>query len=120
MSDDSLEHLRAICLALPEATEHEGGVGSPSFMVRDKIFAMRHPMEDRPSLWCKAPKGFQDVIVSAEPERFFVPPYVGHHGWIGIWLDVELDWGFIADLVEDSYRMTAPKKLVNLLPERRK
>jgi hypothetical protein len=69
-------------------------------------------------LWFKAQSGFQDVIVGAEPERFFVPPYVGHHGWVGIWLDVEQDWGFIADLIEDSYRMTAPKRLIKLLPER--
>src|SRR5690349_17239796 len=117
MADDSLERLRAICLTLPEAVEHEGGVGSPSFMVRDKIFAMRHPMNDRPSLWLKAPKGFQEVITNAEPERFFVPPYVGHHGWIGVWLDVELDWGFVADLLEDSYRITAPKKLIKQLEE---
>jgi hypothetical protein len=107
-----LDRLRAICLALPEAAEDVGGVGSPSFKVREKIFAMRHPHEGRSSLWCKAPRGFQDVIVGAEPERFFIPPYVGHHGWIGIWLDVDLDWGFVADLLEDSYRMTAPKTLI--------
>ena len=60
-------------------------------------------------------RGFQEVIVGSEPERFFVPPYVGRHGWIGLWLDVEQDWGLIADLVEDSYRMTAPKRLIALI-----
>ncbi len=119
MTDDTLTRLRSICLALPEATEDGAGVGSPSFKVRDKIFAMRHPTEGRPSLWCKAPPGFQDVIVQAEPERFFVPPYVGHHGWIGLWLDVELDWGFVADLIEDSYRISAPKRLLKLLVPRK-
>jgi len=53
--------------------------------------------------------------VQAAPDRFFVPPYVGHHGWIGVRLDVELDWDEIADLVADSYRMTAPKRLGILL-----
>lgn len=50
--------------------------------------------------------------MSAAPERFFVPPYVGHNGWIGVRLDIEVDWSEIADLVRDSYQMTAPKRLV--------
>ena len=45
------------------------------------------------------------------PERFFVPPYVGHHGWVGMWLDGEIDWEELTDLVDESYRMTAPKRL---------
>ncbi|MFO7171069.1 MAG: MmcQ/YjbR family DNA-binding protein [Chloroflexota bacterium] len=110
VSGELLERLRAICLALPEAVE-AGGVGNPSFKVRDKIFAMQHGVDGRPSLWCKAPRGFQDMIVGADPERCFVPPYVGHHGWVGVWLDVPVEWGFVAQLVRDSYRMTAPKRL---------
>jgi hypothetical protein len=78
MADEILEKLRAICLALPEAVE-AGGVGDPTFKVRGKIFAMRHPMQDRPSLWCKAPPGLQEGLVGTNPDRFFVPPYVGHH-----------------------------------------
>lgn len=113
----SLERLRAICLALPEAVE-TGGVGNPSFKVRDKIFAMRHQMEGRMSLWCKAPPGAQPILVSGEPNRFFVPPYVGRHGWVGMWLDTTLDWALLADLVEDSYRLTAPKRLSALLDHR--
>jgi predicted DNA-binding protein (MmcQ/YjbR family) len=111
LSPDLLEQLRAVCLALPEATEGEG-VGSPSFRVRDKIFAMHHPMDGRPSLWCKAPRGFQETVVAAQPDLYFVPPYVGHHGWVGAWLDAEVDWDFITDLIEGSYRMTAPKRLL--------
>jgi predicted DNA-binding protein (MmcQ/YjbR family) len=114
LSPELLEHLRTICLLYPETTEGEG-VGSPSFCVRKKIFAMHHPMNDRPSLWCKAPRGFQETVVSNDPDRYFVPPYVGHHGWVGVWLDGDLDWDFIRDLVDDSYRMTAPKRLVALL-----
>ncbi|HZS86983.1 MAG TPA: MmcQ/YjbR family DNA-binding protein [Chloroflexota bacterium] len=114
MSETALDRLRAICLALPEATE-AGGVGDPTFRVRDKIFAMRHGANGRMSMWCKAPRGIQDMLVGSEPERYFVPPYVGHHGWVGVYLDVDLDWDFIAGLVEDSYRMTAPKRLAALL-----
>jgi len=110
---EAMDKLRAICLALPDAVEDFGGVGSPSYKVRDKIFAMHHGHDlNRSSMWCKAPRGFQEVITSSEPERFFVPPYVGHHGWIALWLDVEQDWDFVADLIEDSYRMTAPKRLI--------
>ncbi len=114
MSDYPLDRLRAICLALPEAIE-AGGVGNPSFKVRDKIFAMQHGVDGRPSMWCKAPPGVQDILVGSNPQRFFVPPYVGHHGWVGAWLDAEIDWDEIADLVEESYRLTAPKRLCALI-----
>lgn len=117
MTKNLIDRLRAICLALPEASE-EGGVGDPSFKVRKKIFAMQHQMDGRMSLWCKAPPGAQSILVGSNPERFFVPPYVGHHGWVGAWLDVEIDWEEIADLVEESYRMTAPKRLCALLDQR--
>src|SRR2546423_8686012 len=72
MKEDPLDQLRAICLALPEASE-QGGVGDPSFKVRDKIFAMQHRVNDRFSMWCKAPPGAQDVLVGSDPKRFFVP-----------------------------------------------
>ncbi|HUS15479.1 MAG TPA: MmcQ/YjbR family DNA-binding protein [Chloroflexia bacterium] len=111
MEKDPLERLRAICLALPEATEG-AGVGTPSFRVRDKIFAMQHPVEGRRSLWCKAAPELQAALVRSHPDRFFVPPYVGQHGWIGAWFDADLDWDEVADLVEDSYRRSAPKRLL--------
>ena len=111
LADEILEKLRAICLAFPEAVE-AGGVGDPTFKVRDKIFAMRHLVQERTSLWCKAPLGLQEGLVSADPERFFVPPYVGHRGWIGLWLDADVDWDHLAELVNQSYRMTAPKRLI--------
>lgn len=114
MREEVLAQLRAVCLALPEAAE-DGGVGNPSFKVRSKIFAMQHPMNERPSLWCKAPQGMQSVLIDSEPDRFFVPPYVGKHGWVGCWLDIEVDWQHLAALVEESYRMTAPKRLIALL-----
>jgi predicted DNA-binding protein (MmcQ/YjbR family) len=118
VGNDPLDRLRAICMAFPEAAEDGAGVGTPSFKVRDKIFAMRHGMAGRPSMWCKAPAGAQDILVGSNPARFFVPPYVGHHGWIGVWLDDDLDWEEIADLIADSYRMTAPKRLLALIEPR--
>lgn len=113
----ALTQLRAICLAFPEASE-QGGVGNPTFKVRDKIFAMRHQVGGRMSVWCKAPPGAQGALVHTRPELFFVPPYVGHHGWVGAWLDDQLDWDQMAELIEESYRMTAPKRLVAQLDQR--
>ena len=110
MREHLLDRLRSLCLALPEANE-SGGVGDPSFKVQDKIFAMQHLVKERMSLWCKAPSGAQNILINAAPERFFIPPYVGRHGWIGLWLDAVTDWDEVADLVEESYRMTAPKRL---------
>jgi hypothetical protein len=57
----------------------------------------------------------QETLVHNDPERYFVPPYVGQHGWIGLWLDVEVEWELVSDLIEESYRMTAPKRLIKLL-----
>ena len=111
---DPLARLRVICLALPEATEKIAW-GEPTFRVREKMFAMftdNHHGDGRVALWCKAPPGVQEILVGAAPDRFFVPPYVGHKGWIGVRLDIKVDWAEVTDLVGDSYRMTAPKRLL--------
>lgn len=108
---DPLAKLREICLALPETTEKIAW-GEPTFRVRDKIFAMftdNHHGDGVIGLWCKAPPGVQEILVGADPARFYVPPYVGHKGWVGIRLEGEVEWEAVAGIVEDSYRMTAPK-----------
>lgn len=111
-----LARLRKICLALPEAHEVEAW-GAPTFRVRNKLFAMyanaeNHHDRGRPSVWCKAAPGNQTVMVQADPNRFFVPPYVGPSGWIGIRLDQSPDWSEIGQLMKDAYRLTAPKRLL--------
>jgi predicted DNA-binding protein (MmcQ/YjbR family) len=108
----TVARLRDICLALPEAEEKKTW-DIPTFRVRDKIFAMVHDRGARFDVWCKAPPGAQTVLVAAAPERFFRPPYVGHKGWIGFWLDGDPDWAEVADLIGRSYRMTAPKRLLS-------
>ena len=105
-----LKQLRTVCLGFPEATEIETW-GAPTFRVRNKIFAMYSQGSGHPNVWCKAPVGVQEDLVQADPKRFFVPPYVGHRGWIGVRLE-NANWDLIADLVQDSYRMTAPKGLL--------
>jgi predicted DNA-binding protein (MmcQ/YjbR family) len=113
-----LERLRAICLALPEATEKETW-GEPTFRVRDKIFATIWFADGRASMCCKALPGTQEILVGSDAKRFFVPPYVGHRGWVGVRLDAAVDWGHVADMVEESYRMTAPKRLAALIDQDR-
>lgn len=106
-----IERLRRLCLALPEAVEKEAW-GDATFRVRDKIFAMEKRGDGRPSLWAKAPPGAQEHLVAADPARFFVPPYVGPKGWIGMRLDRSPDWSEVAEVVRRSYRLIAPKRLV--------
>jgi predicted DNA-binding protein (MmcQ/YjbR family) len=112
----STTRLRRICLALPEAAEKETW-GDPTFRVRDRIFAMVKRGDGRISLWCKAPPGSQAVLVGADPARFFVPPYVGGKGWVGMRLDRGPDWAEAALLVRRSYRLIAPKRLAALADE---
>ena len=83
--------LRAICLALPEANEEVMRRG-PSYRVADKIFALERPWNDWLALWCKVPEGSREILLQAEPTRFFIPPYFGAKGWIGVGLDEKADW----------------------------
>jgi hypothetical protein len=106
-----IDRLRAICLALPQAVEKEAW-GDPTFRVGDRIFAMEKRGDGRVSVWCKALEGSQMVLVGADPGRFFVPPYVGHKGWVGMRLDRAPDWSEVKALVERSYRLIAPKRLI--------
>jgi len=116
MAPSPLVRLRKICLALPEAHEVVAW-GEPTFRVKNKIFAMfasasNHHGGGRPAVWAKAASGNQELMVGAAPDRFFAPPYVGPSGWVGVWLDGAADWKELAALLEDSYRLTAPKKLL--------
>ena len=110
-----LERVRKICLAFPEAHEVEAW-GEPTFRVRNKLFAMfaapnNHHGGGRPALWIKSTHVNQDLLIRADHDRFFSPPYVGPSGWIGMYLDKKPDWKALADIVRDAYCLTAPKKL---------
>lgn len=71
-----------------------------------------HHGDGRFALWCAAPAGIQGMLVESDPERFFVPPYVGHRGWLGVRLDRALEWETITAIAEDAYAEVAPAKLV--------
>jgi len=105
-----LASLRAACLALP-GVEERVNHGMPTFAVvrRTAFCNLHHPAGDRPTLWFKAAPGTQTELVDQEPDRFFVPPYVGPRGWVGLRLDVDLDWNEVAAVVEDAWRLVATK-----------
>jgi hypothetical protein len=113
--DRALERIREICLGLPETSERLSH-GAPTFFVREKrAFLMvltDHHGDGRFAIWCAAADGMQRMLVAADPQRFFVPPYVGHRGWLGARLDRGLDWEEIAGIAEDAYAEVAPAKLV--------
>jgi predicted DNA-binding protein (MmcQ/YjbR family) len=116
---DPLESLRKLCLALPETTERPSH-GEPTWFVRDKkVFVMYadHHHDDRLGVWMAAPPGVQEALGAEDPEHFYRPPYVGHRGWLGVYLDVDVDWEHFEDLVENAYRQIAPKTLIARLDE---
>ncbi len=114
MPTDPLPRLRRLCLRFPEVTERLSH-GEPTWFIRGKktfVTYADHHHDDRLAFWMAAPPGSQEALVVADPERFFVPPYVGHRSWLGVRFDAPgVDWDEVAELVTESYRFCAPQKL---------
>lgn len=108
MSKTRLERLRRICLALPETTEQVTWDVDLTWRVRDKIFAISGPEAERVTL--KATREDQAALVAAS-DRIAVAPYVGRFGWVSVDLTGRPDWDELAELVAESWRLVAPKKL---------
>ena len=112
MSEDQIERVRRICLALP-ATSERLSHGEPTFFVQNKVFVMfanNHHNDGHIAVWLPVPPGFQADLIEEAPQTFFRPPYVGHRGWIGIDLDQVSD----ADLkmyIHIAWELIAPKRL---------
>jgi hypothetical protein len=128
MGKRELDRVRKIALALPEVNERLSH-GEPCFFVRDKrpvcYYHDDHNGDGRISLWCPAPRGAQEALVSTEPERYFKPPMSAKgifSGWLGVFLDTsgenKVDWDEIAAILDDAYRNVAPKKLITELDNR--
>src|SRR5947209_5793108 len=111
-----LAAVREIALGLPETSERLSH-GAPTFFIREKrSFATvwdNHHGDGRFALICAAPDGMQAELVAADPERFYVPPYVGHRGWIGVRLDGGFDREEIAGIIEDAFAEVAPASLLS-------
>ena len=112
MPESPVDRVRSVCLSLPNVEERLSH-GEPTWFYKCKrSFAMfaNHHHDDRVAVWCAAALGAQEMLVQAEPSKFFRPPYVGPRGWIGIWLDVEQDWDEVQGLLEAAYQSVAAKK----------
>lgn len=125
MSGHALEEIesgvRSICLSFPGAEERKSH-GAPAFFVGRQFVMLwpdGHHDHEFPHLWCAAPPGAQDELVTSEPLRFFRPPYVGGRGWVGVRLDEDVDWSEIAAICEEAYRTIAPRRLVAALEAER-
>jgi hypothetical protein len=115
------ERIRKLCLALPEVTERLSHGEATWFVQGKRVFVMMSDQhhDDRVAFTCPAPEGAQAVMVANQPHKFYRPPYVGHLGWLGVYLDVpDVDWDEIADLLSDAYRQVAPAKLLDRLADR--
>lgn len=117
-SDPAILRLRALCLALPETFEKEAW-GECTFRVTGgSMFAMtdnHHHGSRHIAVWVKAPHDVQEMLVHADAKRFFVPPYLGSKGWIGVRLDYKVDWDELGDMLRDAHEMSAPKRLLKML-----
>ena len=113
--------LAKICARLPEVETETGGEDNrhAAYKVRGKNFAWftdDHHGDGRLGLHLKAAAGEQAELMATDAERYFVPPYLGPRGWVGVWLDRDdVDWAEVAELLTDAYRLTAPKRLVATL-----
>lgn len=111
--DEQLERVRKICFAFPETTERLSH-GEPTFFVRGKkvfvMFTNNHHGDGRLAVWVAASPGLQELLVDTHPETFFIPPYVGVRGWIGIQLNQISDED-LQFYISGSWFLIAPKRL---------
>lgn len=119
LSDGSiLAAVSRVCLALPEATRELKGQHA-SFTIRKRTFAYflnNHHGDGIVAIACKTAVGENEEMVRRDPERFYLPAYIGVRGWVGLRLDLgEVDWQEVADLVSASYCLAAPRKLAAAL-----
>lgn len=120
-SDPAIKRLREICLALPEVFEKEAW-GECTFRVTGgSMFAMtdnNHHNSGHVAVWVKAPAMVQEILVNSDPKRFFIPPYMGKQGWVGVRIDRKVKWDELAAILNDGYLLSAPKKSHAAAPAR--
>jgi predicted DNA-binding protein (MmcQ/YjbR family) len=115
--DRRLTRFTKICLSLPEATREDKGQHA-AFLVRKKIFAYYlndHHGDGIVAVTCKVLPGDNTALSAANPERFYMPAYIGSRGWVALRLDIgEIDWDEVSELAIGSYQLVAPKRLAML------
>jgi hypothetical protein len=115
--DATIDHVLRICEALPEC-EVRGGQHH-KLSVRGKTIGYHtvdHHGDGRVALTVKVAKGENAELVASDPKKFFMPPYMAHHGYVGVYLDVgKVDWKEIREFIVDAFKLAAPKKLAALV-----
>jgi hypothetical protein len=109
LDPDPYARVRAMCLAQDGVTERLSHGEASWFAANGRQFvtsADRHH-DDRRAIWIAAPAGAQEVLVESAPDRFFRPPYVGHRGWVGVYVDVPVDWDELERLIADAHAVVA-------------
>jgi hypothetical protein len=109
----------SIVESFPQATATVAGDQHLSLEVKGRRFGYLlddHHGDGRLAINVRAEAGASERLTAAGPDRFHIPAYVGHRGWIGLWLDLpSVDWGEVYRLLADAYVMTAPKRLLDEL-----
>ena len=113
-----LNRLDLICSRLPESSRVDQN-DHASYLVRKKVFTYflnNHHGDGVVGIACKPLPGDNQRLVDSDPERFYLPAYVGPRGWVGCRLDTrKVDWDVVAELILGSYLLVAPKTLAKLV-----
>ena len=112
ISKPLFDRVRKLCLSLPETFEKLSH-GEATFFVKKRTFVMfstNHHGDGNYSIVCNAPEGAQEILTINDPDNFYVPPYVGGAGWIGVRLDRGIAWKIVASVVTDAYNVTLAKQ----------
>ena len=111
-AEEPFARVRTLCMALPGVYEKEAWGEATYRVERGKMFAMcanDHHDDGRIAVWCLSTADGREVLLENDPEGFFVPPYVGPSGWVGVRLDRDLDWALVAEVLAEAHRLAAPK-----------
>jgi hypothetical protein len=103
-----LAKVRRLCLALPD-TEEKIAWGAPTFRAGGRLFVMfmdNHHGDGRLAIWCNAAPGAQEAFVASDAAIYFVPPYVGPSGWLGVRLDGGLPDPDVAARIRAAHEAT--------------
>jgi hypothetical protein len=113
------KHVVSFVESLPEASAIPAGDRHLSLEVRGRRFGYfldDHHGDGRVALNCKTALGVNQTLTDAAPDRFHIPKYVGHRGWLGLWLDLpKIDWTEAEEVITEAYRLVAPRTLVSKL-----
>jgi phosphoribosylglycinamide formyltransferase-1 len=114
-TDKRRQRIIDFCLMLPEATYSSRTGQHQKFEVQGRTFAYHVDNEHgdgRVAIIVKVAPGEQELMARADAERYYVPKYIGHRGWVALRVDTRsVDWGEIESLLRASYRQVAPKRL---------